>query len=106
MLELKVGKSITTLDNSKFRKSLAQKSLELDAIKAIKENKNALINLSETIDSYYYPNIRIEDSYTFFGYKDKPVYAGQAIPMLDTQNKLILTLGLRLFDFGTLSEQK
>ena len=106
LLELEVGKSITTLDNSKFKKSLAQKSLELDAIKAIKENKNALINLSETIDSYYYPNIRIEDSYTFFGYKDKPVYAEQAIPMLDTQNKLMLTLGLRLFDFGTLREQK
>ena len=106
LLELQVGRVINTLDNSKFKKEFIAKSLELDDIKVIKHDKKALEHLSETIDSYYYPNIRIEDSYTFYGYEDKPIFAGQTIPLLDTQNELIITLNLRLFDFGTLAEQK
>jgi outer membrane protein TolC len=105
-LELKVGSSITKLDDSHFKKMLTQKSSELDSIQALKYNKNALKNLSETIDSYYYPNIRLEDTYTVYGYQDKPKFGGQEIPQLDNQNTIMATLNLRLLDFGTLREQK
>ena len=105
-LELKVGKNIDTMDSSKFNKSFIEDNSELDAITAIKEDKKSLESLAETIDSYYYPNIRIEDSYTIFSYQGKPEYAGNKLPMLNNQNKLMLTLGIRLFDFGTLNEQK
>ncbi len=105
-LELKVGSSIQTLDNSKFKKVLTQESGELDSIQAMRSNKNALKNLSETIDSYYYPNIKVEDTYTFYGYQDKPTFGGQTIKQLDSQNTIMATLNLRLLDFGTLREQK
>lgn len=105
-LELKVGSSIQTLDDSKFKKVLTQESAELDSIQAMRSNKNALKNLSETIDSYYYPNIKVEDTYTFYGYQDKPTFGGQPIKQLDSQNTIMATLNLRLLDFGVLREQK
>lgn len=104
-LELKVGKKINNLENSIFNKTL-QKQEELDSIQALKYNKNALNNLSQTIDSYYYPTVRVEDTYSVYGYQDKPVIASQPIALLDNQNEIMATVGLRLFDFGALKEQK
>ncbi len=105
-LELRVGKEITSLDDSKFTKSLSEDSLELDSIQALRSDKKALQNLSETIDSYYYPNIRLEDTYSVYGYQDEATFNGAPITQLDNQNKLMATLSLRLFDFGALGEQK
>jgi outer membrane protein TolC len=68
--------------------------------------KNALQNLSKSIESSYYPNIKIEDSYTFFGYAKRPYFSGKPIPLLDEQNKISATLSLRVFDFGTLRQKK
>ena len=101
LLELEVGKKIISLDNSKFQKSKMTDDDNLDAIKALTKDKNALTNQTKMIDSYYHPNIKIEDSYTIFGYQDKPI-----TPLLDTQNKIMATLSLRIFDFGALSEKK
>ena len=105
-LELKVGKNIDSLDDSKFKKTLSQQSSELDSIQALRANKTALLNLSETVDSYYYPNIRLEDTYTLYGYADEPNFGGQPIPLLDNQNKIMATLNMRLIDFGAIGEQK
>lgn len=105
-LELKVGKSIKTLDDSKFSKSLDTQTSELDSIQALRSNKKALVNLSNTIDSYYYPNIHLEDKFSVYGYMDEPTIAGMDIPLLDNQNTIMATLNMRLYDFGKLSEQK
>jgi outer membrane protein TolC len=105
-LELKVGKNIDSLDDSKFKKTLSQQSDELDSIAALRANKTALMNLSETVDSYYYPNIRIEDTYSLYGYQDEPSIGGQAIEQLDNQNQIMATLNMRLVDFGAIGEQK
>jgi len=105
-LELEVGKKIDSLEDSKFDKTVQQNEDELDSIAALKYNKTALLNLSETIDSYYYPTIRIEDTYSVYDYEDKPTLAGQSIDLLNNQNEIMATVGLRLFDFGTLKEQK
>jgi outer membrane protein TolC len=105
-LELKVGREIGTLQESIFKKSLDQESEELDSILAMKYTKSAVENLSETIDSYYYPNIRIEDTYSIYDYQDRPSLGNQAIPLLDNQNELVARVSLRLFDFSTLKEQK
>jgi len=106
-VELQAGTKITKPDNSKFQKSInREKYTLLDSIEALRYNKKALQNLSRTIESDYYPNIKIADSYTLFGYADKPYFAGQPIPLLDTQNRLMATLTVRLFDFGRIAEQK
>ena len=105
-LELQVGKNIQKPDNSEFKKSLTQTANELDTIKALRYNKNALQNMSRSIESYYYPNIKLEDQFSLFGYADKPYFAGQAIPLLDNQNTITANLTIRLFDFGRVREQK
>ncbi|QOP43431.1 TolC family protein [Sulfurimonas sediminis] len=105
-LELKVGKKINTLKNSQFDKRAAQNEELLDSIESLRYKKAALQNLGETVESYYYPTIRIEDTYSFYGYQDKPTFGGIPIAYLDKQNELMATVGLRLFDFGTLKEQK
>jgi len=105
-LELKVGKDIDSLDDSKFKKTLSEQSAELDSIAALRANKTAILNLSQTVDSYYYPNIRIEDTYSLYGYQDEPNIAGMPIEMLDNQNKIMATLNMRLVDFGAIGEQK
>jgi len=105
-LELKVGKEIGKLDDSKFKQPSDEAGDELDRIKALRASKNSMLSASETIDSYYYPQIRVEDTYSFYGYEDKPTMNGMAIEQLDKQNKLMATLNLRLVDFGAISEKK
>ena len=105
-LELKVGKEIDKLDDSKFKSPSNEIGDELDKIKALKQTKNSILSASEATDSYYYPQIRVEDSYTLYGYDDKPTMNGIGIEQLDNQNKLMATLNLRLVDFGVIGEQK
>jgi len=105
-LEIKVGKKIASLEDSIFQKKLQQKQVDMDSIQSLKYTKTALLNASETIDSYYYPTIHIEDTYSIYEYEDKPTMAGRPIPLLDNQNEIMVSVGLRLFDFGTLKEQK
>ena len=105
-LELKVGKEIKSFDDSKFKKLEDDNGDELDKIKALKASKNSILSRSETIDSIYYPNIRVEDNYTFYGYEDKPSINGMPIEQLDNQNKLMATLNLRVVDFGVIREKK
>jgi len=103
-LELKVGKKIETLDESVFEKIDNTDADELDNIKSLRATKKSILNASEVMDSYYYPQIRIEDTYSIYGYADEPT--AFPIQQLDNQNKLMLTLNFRVFDFGTIGEAK
>jgi outer membrane protein TolC len=105
-LELEVGKQITTLEKSSFKKSFLKSTTKLDAIDMLQHNKKALQSMSKSLQSYYYPQINLQESYTFFGYEDKPFYGGQPIELLDNQNKIMATLNLRLFDAGTINEKR
>ncbi len=109
-LELLVDTPVKTVDESEFVKQDAKKET-LDAITSLKYKAQSINSLSETIDSYYYPQIKISDEYNFYGYHDKP---NATLPFIgplpvnypDRQNKLLLTVGLRVFDFGKLSKEK
>jgi len=103
-LELKVGKRIDGFDNSTFKKIQESESDELDLIKSLRATKSSILNASETIDSYYYPHVRIEDTYSFYGYQDEPT--AFPIEQLDNQNKIMATLNMRLVDFGAIGEAK
>jgi len=106
-LELKVGKNIDSFDASNFVKEQTQMPEELDSIKALRAQKSATLSLSETLDSFYYPQIRIEDTYSFMGYDEIPSFPGVGtIDLPEQQNKLMATLNLRLVDFGAIGEQK
>ena len=102
-LELKVGKSVEKLDDSKF-KEFEKHSLELtDNIKALMANKDALISSADSLSSIYYPQIKIEDTYSVYGYER---YDATHPKGLDNQNKLMLSLNMRIFDMGSVSKSK
>ena len=103
-LELRVGKTIERFDNSKFKKIGDSSSDELDIIKSLRATKSSVLNASETIDSYYYPQVRIEDTYSIYGYQDEPTLL--PIEQLDNQNKIMATINMRLVDFGAIGEAK
>ena len=50
------------------------------------------------------PQIKLEDTYSLYGYADEPT--AFPIEQLDNQNKLMLTLNMRVFDFGVISQTK
>ncbi|SFV75575.1 Probable outer membrane component of multidrug efflux pump [hydrothermal vent metagenome] len=102
-LELKVGKKIQSFDDSFFVKK-EDKPTKLDAIRSLEYKKMALKHLAKSVVSAYKPMVHIEDKYTLYGYKDKPQIRG--LNFLDHQNEILLSAGMRVFDFGALKTQK
>ncbi len=103
LLELKVGKSIDSLDTSNFKAALPQNMENSDAIASMMAKESSLLNAAESINSAYYPQIRVEDSYNFYGYDrtDAAHLAGA-----DKQNIAMISANMRIFDYGTLSDAK
>ena len=104
-LELKVGQKIKTLENSSFKKPDDTHYSLLENIKAMDAQKNVINYNANAIESYYHPNIRLEDTYSLYSYNRLSPLAKQASP-LDKQNVLLLSANIRLFDFGTLKKTK
>lgn len=104
-LELKVGKEIESFDASAFRKVEDIGAAELESITAQRYHKSALLNAADAMQSVYYPQIRIEDTFSFYGYEDIPSFPGGGrLALPESQNKLLATLNMRIFDFGAVDE--
>ncbi|MCX6075884.1 MAG: TolC family protein [Campylobacterales bacterium] len=103
LLELKVGKSIDSLDASNFNDTLLQNMENSDAIASMMAKESSLINSAESINSAYYPQIRVEESYNIYGYDraDAAHLAG-----VDKQNIFMVSANMRIFDYGTLNDAK
>jgi len=102
-LELKVGKTILTFNDSKF-KEFSECSIELsDSVKSIMAKKDALLNGSKSIDSVYYPQIKVEDSFSLYGYDRVDTLHLKGV---DKQNKLMLVVNMRLFDMGSVEKSR
>jgi outer membrane protein TolC len=102
-LELKVGKNIQTLDKSEF-KDFAKHEIELiDSVKSMMAQKDALVAGAESLDSIYYPQLKIEDTYSVYGYERSDALHPEGV---DNQNKLLLSLNMRLFDYGSVAKSK
>ena len=102
-LELKVGQQIITLDDSNFKEYIKDEFELLDSIKSLAANQEAISSSAEAIDSIYYPQLRLEDTYSVYGYNRVDAYHPEG---LDNQNKLMLSLNMRLFDYSSAKESK
>ncbi len=106
-LELKVGKHVDVLDNSSFTKEDINEYDTLDSTKSLIAKEESIRDSSNAVDSIYYPNIKIEDTYSLYGYdREDPVATSIGASPLDNQNTLMLTLNLRLFDYGQMGKTK
>lgn len=102
-LELKVGKKIDSLDDSGFKEILQDDFEHIDAIKALMAKESALMSNAKSIESDYYPQIRLEDTYSLYEYERTNMIHPAG---LDKQNKIMLTANIRLYDFSALKEAK
>jgi len=102
LLGIKVGKKIDTLDDSsiKIPKEI-QKELS-DSILSLQANASSLTFSADSLNANYYPQLRVEDTYSVYAYDREDPY----VTPLDNQNVLMLTLNMRLYDNGTVSKQK
>jgi len=102
MLELKVGKSIGSLENASFHKHIAREYAMLESTKALIAQNNSIKSTTKALESIYYPNIRIEDKYSLYKFgREDPL-----VTFLNKQNTLLVTLNFRVFDYGAVSKAK
>lgn len=106
-LSLKVGKEIESLEESSFHKKNATDYEMLDATKSLISQTKALKYGAEAIDSFYYPNVKIEDTFSLYAYDREDAKAASfgASP-LDNQNTLMLSINFRVFDYGAIRDTK
>lgn len=102
-LELKVGKEIESFDESSFKDTELSDFEENDDIKSLTFKERAIKNSAEALDGAYYPNVKLEDTYTVYGYDD---IAPNHPAKIDRQNVLMLSMNMRIFDYGSTSESK
>lgn len=102
-LELKVGKKIETIDESTFIEVLDNQFEENDAIKSMKAKRDALASNIQLVNSATLPQIKIENTYNRFDYKNiDPSYQKG----IDEQNSLTVSANMRLYDFGITKSEK
>ncbi|MFA6190810.1 MAG: TolC family protein [Sulfurimonas sp.] len=103
LLELKVGKNIDNLDDSNFKLVIQQEMEKSDGVLSLMAKESSILNSAESINSAYYPQIRVEDSYNIYGYgRTDAVHLAGA----DNQNIAMISANMRIFDYGTLSDAK
>ncbi|MDQ7068847.1 MAG: TolC family protein [Sulfurimonas sp.] len=106
-LSLKVGRKIENLDSSSFLKQTPTHYETLDATKALLFQNKSIKESAGAIDSFYYPNIKIEDKYSLYGYgRQDPALTQLGVEQLANQNTLLLSLNFRVFDYGMLKSTK
>lgn len=102
-LELKIGGEIDSLEDSEFKEVGGEEFELVEGIKSLTAQKRAVINAADSLDSVYYPKLRVEDTYSYYGY-------GKTLESdpngLDKQNKLMVTLNMRIFDFFSTKDAK
>jgi len=102
-LQLQVGKEIGNLDESSFNEQSADEIELIDSIKSLKSTKESIKSFANSIDSIYYPQLRVEDTYNFYGYGNVDAQHPEGV---DAQNKIMLTANFRLYDNATIGNSK
>lgn len=102
-LELKVGRDINELTDASFEEPAGLTMEQSDAIKALGAQKESLTHGARAIIGANYPIFRVEDTYSLYSYgNEDPTIPKQP----DNQNKLMVTLNMRVFDDGSVQKNK
>jgi outer membrane protein TolC len=105
-LSLQTGIRIDKVNRSFFKEPQNQSFKQSEAIEALKEKLKVLKESSNVIDSTYYPNIRVEDSYSFYDYARDSGLKKLHIDEVDRQNRVSIMANMRLFDGGKSKKTK
>jgi len=102
-LNLIVGKKINDLEDAIFIKNIPLKLEVNDDIKSLTNKKDSLKNLAFYLAGAYLPQVNISDTFNLNGYARTDILHPAGV---DDQNKLMITLNLRLYDAGAVSKTK
>lgn len=102
-VELQISRKIETLESSHFKELLSDEYESVDGIKSLEASRNAIKSFSESVDSIYYPQIRIEDTYSLYGYNNTDARHPEGV---ENQNKIMLSANFRIYDGGVVQEAK
>lgn len=103
LLSLKIGKKVETIDDSTIIEPIGVKQDLSDDVKILKQNAKALSYYADSFSSAYLPKVSLSDTLDFYGYGR---YDAAHPRGLDNQNKLMLTVDIKLYDDGLASKQK
>ncbi len=101
-LELLTNRKIFSIDNGAIKEPINISINENEKIKSLKATNESLGSVREGLDSATLPVVRLEDTYTKYSYSDS---AG-AMGLFDSQNKVMLSMSMRIFDNGVQDSQK
>jgi outer membrane protein TolC len=103
ILSLKVGKDVESFEDSSFKEPASESFEPSDSVKSLVAQKDSLDSGARALMSAYYPMLRVEDTYSIYGYGNvDPIMPKQP----DSQNQLMVTLGMRVFDNGSVEKSK
>ena len=96
------------VEKSSLKEPTFKNSQELDRLKALASNIEAVGFQAEQVDSSYYPTIVLRDKYGYTGYEDDALdeLGIPGVERINTQNVLMLNLSMNVIDFSAASEQK
>ncbi|MDD2698025.1 MAG: TolC family protein [Arcobacteraceae bacterium] len=103
LFSIKIGKNIEQFDDSTI---VVPKNLDKeinDNIQALKQTALSLQYTANSVDATYKPQVKVEDTYSFYEYGRTDLTHPEG---LDNQNKILLSVNLRLFDNDVTSKQK
>ena len=103
VLSLKVGKDVENFEDSLFKEPTDESFEQSDTLKSLSAQKESLSSGARAIMSAYYPMLRVEDSYALYGYNRYDALHPEGAL---NQNKLMVTLGIRVFDNGSVQKSK
>ncbi len=103
ILSLKVGRDVESFEDSSFKEPASESFEQSDSLKSLVAQKESLSSGAGALMSAYYPMLRVEDTYSVYGYGNvDPIMPKQP----DSQNQLMVTLGMRVFDNGTVEKSR
>ena len=103
LFSIKLGKKVEQFDDATIIVPSSLKSEINDNIEALKQTALSLQHTANSVDATYKPQVKIEDTYSFYNYGRTDLTHPQG---LDNQNKILLSVNLRLFDNNVVSKQK
>jgi len=103
-LSLESGLDVTGVTNSHLKSIKNINFIPNEKSHILEANANVINQNAKSLKSAYIPHISIQDDYSILRYKDKPISALSGAALPDHQNKVTLSVNMRLFDHATISQ--
>lgn len=102
-LSLIVSKEVKSVDNSKFIKATNIELKYSNEIKSMQFKQKSIRNIASSLKGAYLPKIDISDTFSIYEYGRTDSMHPEG---LDSQNKLMLSLHVRLFDGNSIAKKR